>query len=267
MSARIFFDPGLSMIFFCCRGRVNFSLPIQLVQAYVSQNTTPVKFAQNTIGDLDGKLFEWQRIRKLPRSYKRYYWPALVKNKNIAQCRLQNNHSCAKIFGEVCPQILVGSSLWPMSAIVFLFNLWIIFRWCRLRNVRLASSGDAFWEISTGNFSCPMSARIFSDTSLSRIFFYLRGWLYFSLPVQLALANVGQNTTSIEFAWNTIADLDGKTFEDIEQENFLDRIKNIIGRRWWKKPLQCWRENNNSWDIFSKICSFEKIRQFVLLKG
>ena len=138
---------------FLCWGRLYFSLPIQLPQSNIIRNATSVEFAQNTIGDHDGKLFERQWIRKLPRWYKKYYWPALVKNTNIAQCRPRNKHSCAMISGEVYPQISVGCSLRSMSAIVFLFNPWIIFGWYRLGNVRLASFGDAFWDTSTGNLS------------------------------------------------------------------------------------------------------------------
>jgi len=76
-------------------------------------------------------FFERQWIRKLLRWYGKYYWPALMENKNIAQCRPKNKHSSARISGEVCPQISVGCSLRLFWAIAFLFNPWIIFGWCR----------------------------------------------------------------------------------------------------------------------------------------
>jgi len=71
-------------------------MPIQLAQTNIGRSTTSVEFTQNTIGDLDGKLFGRHRTRKLPQSYKKYDRPMLVKNKNIANCRPKNNDSCIR---------------------------------------------------------------------------------------------------------------------------------------------------------------------------
>ena len=88
MSHRIFFRLKFEMESFWCGGQFYFSLPIQLPQSSVTRNATSVEFARNTIGDLDRKHFEQQQwIRNHPRWYKKYYWPGLVKNKKIAQCR------------------------------------------------------------------------------------------------------------------------------------------------------------------------------------
>jgi len=153
-----------SVIFF-------FSYSITAVQCH--PKWTSVECARNSIGYLDGKLFERQWKRKHPRWYAKYYFPSLMENKNIAQCRPKNKHSSGRISGEVCPQISVECSLRPFWAIAILFNPFIIFGWCRLGNVRLASSGDSFRDTATGNLSWPMSARIVFYPSLSRIFFSL----------------------------------------------------------------------------------------------
>ena len=74
---------------------------------------------------LSGKACSQKSVR-----YEKYYWPALMENKNIAQCRSKNKHSSARISGEVCAQISIGCSLRPFWAIAFLFNPLIIFGWC-----------------------------------------------------------------------------------------------------------------------------------------
>ena len=107
-----------SVIFF-------FSYSITAVQCH--PKWTSVECARNYIGYLDGKLFERQWKRKHPRWYAKYYFPSLMENKNIAQCRPKYKHSSARISGEVCPQISVGCSLRLFWAIAFLFNPWIIF--------------------------------------------------------------------------------------------------------------------------------------------
>ena len=165
-----------SVIFF-------FAYSITAVQCH--PKWTSVECARNTIGDLDGKLFERQWIRKHPRWYEKYYWPALMKNKNIAQCRPKNKYSSARISGEVCPHISVWCSLRQFWAIAFLLNPLIIFGWCRYGNVRLASFGDSFRDTATGNRSWPMSARIVFYPSLSRIFFAaMVGYIFLCLFYQ-----------------------------------------------------------------------------------
>ena len=51
----LFFIQVCRGIFFCCQGRLYFSLPLLSMLANVNRNTTAVEFPRNTPGDLDGK--------------------------------------------------------------------------------------------------------------------------------------------------------------------------------------------------------------------
>lgn len=64
---------------------------------------------------------------------------------------------------------------------------------------------------------------------LPRIFFCRWGGLNFSLPIQLAHANVGLTTTSVEFARNTIADPPMvQLLSDIEQDMTSSIVQKIM---------------------------------------
>ena len=52
----------------------------------------------------------------------------------------------------------------------------------------------------------------------------------FSWPSAWEHANVGRNTTSVELARKTLADLHCKFFGNTEQKSILYRKKNIIGQ-------------------------------------
>ena len=61
-------------------------------------------------------------------------------------------------------------------------------------------------------------------------FFSFRCGLMFSWPSAWEHANVGRNTTSVELARKTLADLHCKFVGNTEQKSFLYRKKNIIGQ-------------------------------------
>ena len=123
----MFFDQYRWIMFFC-RGWLMFSFPSKWKHAGVGRNTTSVEHKRKNLADLHCKLL-WQHRTKRILYCKKYYLSAFEKN----NCAMSAEKYQPGLYNDRC------------RLVYFLFNPWILFRWCLLGNVRSASPGDCFF--------------------------------------------------------------------------------------------------------------------------
>ena len=86
------------------------------------------------------------------------------------------------------------------------FNLWTKFAWCRLGNVRSASSCEAsFLDLDRSSFLTDDDCHFFGQYRW--IIFFCRDGLMFSWLNKSEHASFGRNKTSVELAQKNLADL------------------------------------------------------------
>ena len=144
---------------------------------------------------------------------------------------------------------------WPLF---ILFNPWITIGWCRLGNVRSASSGEAsILDLDRSSFLADADCHFFDQ--YRRIIFFCRDGLMFSWPNKWEHASFGRNETSVELAQKNLAYLHCKFFmQHRNKKNSPAVRKNSIGQRaffFLKKIAQC-RLKNISRDYFTTVVGY-----------